>query len=183
MPTDRQIARLYTLASRAGLTHAAVKSELDTRYGAASSRDLQDFQYEQYCTDLTRRHRPTEGTYRAGAYASLAHLHEYAQSLVAFGKLWRREATEQDGKILAVVLDDFRNYRVRDARLSQRQLDTIVAKLAAFPLEIFRRAAAEWLAKHRDMNEKYFLGIMKGMTKDDARHQARAAQPGGLQRV
>jgi hypothetical protein len=181
MPTDRQIARLYALANRAGLSHDQVIAELFDRYEAMSSKSLQGFQYEQYCTDLQRRGKSPEGSYREGAYASADHVREYVESAVQFGRLWRGEMTDQDARALIVVMDDFRRHRTRDRRLSQKQMDAICDKLRAFPLEIFRRAAGEWLAKYRSRGEKYFVGIMKGMMRDDA-HQAALSQ-GTLQLV
>jgi len=201
MPTDRQIARLYTLAHRCGLGRTDVHEDLQIRYGVPSSKQLTPLQYEAYTTDLTRRCRAVAspppcsgrgarhseataggvGDYRESAYTSAEQLRQFADAAIAFGKLWPREANDQDAVALAIILDDFRAHRVRDRKLSQRQLDRFVDLLAGFPLEIFRRAAAEWLAKYRTRGEKYFVGIMTGMMRDDA-HQAAAAR-GTLQLI
>jgi hypothetical protein len=181
-PNQRQIKRLYALSHAAGLTHAQVKAELLDRYGITSSKALRDFQYEDYCTDLIRRARPEPGAYRDGAYASAPHLREYAFAAFEFGRLWPGDMEHEDAQALTIILDDFRMHRVRDQKLSQRQLDNFIDHLAGFPVEVFRRAASEWLAKHRTQGEQYFIGIMKGMMRDDA-HKARAQQTSSLQLI
>ena len=80
MPTDRQISRLYALARNAGLSHADVTDELQSRYGVSSSRRLSPGQYEAYTADLIRRHAPVEGLYREGMYAAGDHLREFAEA-------------------------------------------------------------------------------------------------------
>lgn len=173
MPTDRQIARLYALATKAGLSHADTRAELQERYGVASSKDLLPHQYEQVCTDLQRRLRPTEGQPRDGAYAAPDHLVEYARGLQQFGTIWRGRMTDDDVRLMTILLNDFRLYRTRDRRMSQRQLDQFIRSLARFDITIFRRASEVWLTHYRTgKNERYFLGICLHIQRDDASRRA-----------
>ena len=176
MPTDRQIARLYALGNHAGLNHAAVKAELFERYGVDSSKDLLPWQYEAYCTDLQRRQRPEAGPVKDNAYSAPADMLEIAASARQFGRLWAH-MNEDDVTLLAHLLNDWRLYRSRDRRLSQRQIDKLLDKLAAVPLPVFRRAATIWLERYRARNEKYFFGICQHVQADLAREAALQQQP------
>ncbi len=176
MPTDRQIARLYALGNHAGLNHAAVIAELADRYGVDSSKDLQPWQYEAYCTDLQRRQRPAAGPVKDSAYAAPDDMYQVAVAAKTFGRLWQH-MTDDDVTLLAHLLNDWRLYRSRDRRLSQRQIDALLVKLAAVPLPVFRRAATVWLERYRNRNEKYFFGICQHVQADLAREAALQQQP------
>ena len=167
MPSRRQINRFWSLARNAGLDHAAVHSELDRLYGLSSSRDLTPSQYEEYTLSLLRRGRPEEGLYREGAYSDAESLASYAETAVRFGRLWRDlDSTDDDLQLLILLLNDFRLYRARDRRLSQKQVDAIVERLDRVPLPVFRRAAAVWIEGHRTKNERYFFGICQHIGAD-----------------
>jgi len=167
MPTNRQIARLYALAGRAGLARPDVHDELQGRYGVASSKLLQPWQYEGYTMDLQRRARPDEGSYRPGMYAAAEDLAEFAQSAVQFGRLWPNEgATDDDALLLTHLLNDWRRYRTRTARLSQKQMDALLDKLNRVGLPVFRQAARIWLERYRTKNEDYFFGVCQHVVAD-----------------
>lgn len=190
MPTSRQIARLYSLARNCALSHADVIAELQALYQVDSTKRLSAVQYEQYTTHLVRYSEtlcaghglpPQAAAPRPGMFASYGHLSEFADSVRTFGRLWPGQMTEDDALVLSLLLDKFRLYRTRDRKLSQRQLDQFVAKVGRFPVAVFRAAGAEYLAKHTRQPEAYFLGICKGMLRDQS---ALAAQiHGGLQLV
>jgi hypothetical protein len=177
MPTDRQIARLYALGNHAGLTHAAVKAELFQLYGVDSSKALAAWQYEAYCTDLQRRQKPAAGPVKDNAFSAPADMLEIAASARQFGRLWPGKMTDDDVTLLAHLLNDWRLYRSRDRRLSQRQIDALLIKLSAVPLAVFRRAAAIWLERYRARNEKYFFGICQHVQADADREAALQQQP------
>jgi len=175
MPSTRQIARLYTLAHRAGLTRADVHGELEARLGITSSKLLSSSAYEGYTADLLRRSRPSAPPYRPGSYASAEDLRDFAAASVRFGLLWLDQgATEDDVALLTHLLNDWRLYRVRTQRLSQKQLDALLSKLNAVPLPVFRAAAAIWLERYRMKNEDYFFGVCQHV-QADARRQVQPA--------
>lgn len=187
MPTHRQIARLYALASRCGYNHVQVKTALDSLYGVSSSKDLTPVQYEQFTADLDRELRAQahgrdllaeEAVPRAGMFASAAHLVEFADSVRTFGRAWPAQMTEEDVTLLAILLDKFRLYRVRDRKLSQKQVDEFIDAAGKFPLWVFRAAGDIYLAHYTHKPEKYFLGIMKNVVRD--RQREAAARQGDL---
>lgn len=200
MPTPRQIGRLYALAARCGLNHEQALGELNERYAVTSSRQLRDHQYEEYTAGLTRRasSQPARApqapppsspgaagavpAFRAGAYSSADQLLDFANAVRHFGRLWPGRMTPEDSVLLAHLLNDWRLYRIRDRKLSQRQLDNLVDRLRPLDPATFRAAGVIWLEHYRTgKNEKYFFGICQHLEADRASHQA--AQQGRLQLV
>lgn len=191
MPTARQIARLYTLAHACGLTHAQVKAQLQQCYGVDSSKQLTARQYEAVTLDYERRIKA--GTHAApaaapdeldgalpasGMYTNAAQIRESVDGCLVFQRLWVGEPFEaSDALALSLVIDDCRLYRSRDRKLSQKQVDWIVEQTNKYPLWAFRRAANTWLEKYRGCNERYFIGVLAGVVKDQARQSCRASEP------
>jgi hypothetical protein len=187
MPTGRQIGRLYSLGHALGMDHDTVKQELQVLYGLSSSKDLSPIQYEEYTTHLQRQINaaatdrqlpPDEAEPRYGMYASAAHLAEFANSVQTFGRAWAGQMADEDVVLLSILLDKFRLYRVRDRKLSQKQVDDFVDAAAKFPLWVFRAAGEIYLGHYTHKPEKYFLGIMKNVIRD--RQREAAARQGDL---
>ena len=178
MLTRNQIIHLYTTGREAGMDHNQVKAELSAIYGVSTSKDLTYDQYREYARHLSQLRPPKagaqrEGKAKAGYCASHPQLAEFVAALHRFNPLWPGQATAQDLECLVFVLDKFRNYRVRDRRLSHRQVRELVAKIAQFPLWVFRKAYGVYVAGATAKPEEYFIGIM-AHTCRDARREADA---------
>lgn len=181
MPTARQIGRLYALASRCGYNHDQVIAALQSLYGVGSSKGLSPLQYESFTAELTRevgaqaqgRGLPeADAQPRYGMFASAAHLTEFATSVRTFGRAWGGQMTDEDVTLLAILLDKFRLYRTRDRRVSQKQLDDFIDTAGQFPLWVFRAAGEIYLGHYTNKPEKYFIGILKNVVRDQQREAA-----------
>ena len=167
MPTQPQIARLYALASRVGLSHQEVLAELARRYGLQSSKDLTAHQYEAFTHDLSRFKAAQSDVDIAPATAT-GRITSVGGFLMALAELsvagyWFLAATDTDDATAAELLECFRKYRPSHSSLSPMQVKRIVSAWQQPPYNLvaWREAAGRYLSQHRDKDERYFLGILK----------------------
>lgn len=177
-PTQRQIARLYTLAGQAGLSHAEVIAQLRDAYGVESTKRLTLPQYEEFVAWIKGR---------IGARVSGDARHPARE-----GQIWQRAQVARmldiewpglDGDLrdrLTDVLDDFRLYR-STGRISASVLRQTIQRIARFGPELVGQACDIWLSRYRERDERYFAGICRSLKrqakkqgKQDERQQAMA---------
>jgi len=178
-PTQRQIARLYTLAGQAGLGHDEVIGQLRAAYGIETTKRLTLLQYEEFCLWIQGR----IGARRIGD----------GKAPAREGQLWRRAqvanlldqewigppplAADLRDRLID-VLDDFRLYR-STGRIGTSILRATIQQIGRHRIEIVAEACEIWLGHYRERNEQYFAGILrrlkrenKGKAKDDKRAAA-----------
>lgn len=181
MPTAPQIKRLFTLATKAGLTTPDVHAETQRRYGKAHTKYLSDHQYEQFCRLLQNGDikpgvvPPAErdiDEIRDGKYlCSRAAIRVAVGMLDAEGLLWEH-ATGIDAGVLGDMLDCMRQYRRSWRRITLEQARTMVIAWTHYPLPVWRDAARRYLAQHTTKDEKYFAGILRRVAHEHSQPTA-----------
>jgi hypothetical protein len=164
-PTADQIKRLYTLATQAGLDHAAVKGELHARYGVDSSKDLSLRQYENFTAFLQGMARAAGRKVGSGFVKPAAP--DKLHSLNDCGALLRAEwpeIFERDQELaaeLVQVLDCWRLLRGRGA-MSKAIAATCIETIRKADFRDVHRTVTTYLTGYTTRNERYFLGILRG---------------------
>jgi hypothetical protein len=171
MPTAPQFRRLFAIARRLGLDGDALHAAAAEQFGLDSLKKLTDGQYESLCTQLDRSRavRRSSGSCLPAPGSCSSH--------PALLRLVETEGLPWDPTILtptdvawaADLLDDFRLYRSARGCLSVAQVRRCLADWGRHPLSTWRRAAEVWFAHYRRMNEKYFLGVLRGIARDARR--------------
>lgn len=186
MPTAPQIKRLFTLATKAGLTTADVHAETDRRYGKQHTKYLSDHQYEQFTRLIIQGDikpgvvPPAErdiDEIRDGKYLCSRGAIRVAVGMMADeGLLWDG-ASGIDAGVLGDMLDCIRLYRRSWRRITLEQARTMVIAWTHYPLPVWRDAARRYLAQHTTKDEKYFAGILRRVAHEHSQPQPAAVAP------
>ena len=164
-PTQAQIRRLYTLASRAGWKTDQVHAEIRRRYGVESTKELTARQYEQFSAYLEGMIRAAERQPKsnadAGAHHPKVHNTEGVERILR--EEWPAILTEDPALAgnLVEALDAFRLTRLA-ATMSPRILAAQVQLMRKLPREVLGSTAAIYLERYTTRPERYFFGIARG---------------------
>lgn len=182
-PTNNQIRRLYTLATRAGLDHPGVHTEIFRRYGIESTRDLTDRQYEQFTAFLQGMIRAQERdpATRAEAAANYPRLTDRAGLERLFREQWPAMASRDPEltKDLVEVLDCARLTRTQ-ATISPRIATAQIQKMQKYHPDVLREAARIYLSHYTTRDERYFFGIVRGEKRRRRRQAADEKEQQGV---
>jgi len=172
MPTQPQIARLYSLSRAAGLSHDQVHGEIEARYGLSSTKELTPRWYEAYCGDLLRRARPApravppldsstpllfDGNVRTAAACRTLLEAEWPELLAEHRLLKLAD-------LVADTLDSFRLCRGRGA-ISSGILRTAIQRLRRCPYAVVEEACTLYLERYTSAGERYFDGICRRLKR------------------
>jgi len=162
-PTQRQIARLYTLAGQAELNHDEVIGQLRAAYGIQTTKGLTLLQYEEFCAWLQGR-IGARSMGDAKPPAREGQIWQHAQVAKTLDIEWPGLGDGVREK-LADVLDDFRLYR-SSGRIAAGVLRQTIQRIARCGPELVEQACDVWLSRYRERNEAYFLGILRRLRRD-----------------
>ena len=183
VPTNNQIKRLYTLATRAGLDHPAVHTDILRRYGIESTRDLTDRQYEQFTAFLQGMIRAQERdpNTRADAAANYPRITDRAGLERLFREQWPALASRDPEltKDLVEVLDCARLTRTQ-ATISPRIATAQIQKMDKYHPDVLQEAARIYLAHYTTRDERYFFGIVRGEKRRQRRRAAEEREQKGV---
>jgi hypothetical protein len=172
VPTTAQSARLYTLASRAGLDHAGVLAEVFDRYGVETTRELTDRQYEEYTRDLDLR---AAGRTAGAAAPKPGAIHDKAGCEALLRELWPQLFQTRCQLALALVeVMDWCRLNRQHGRVSVGKLTHMIEGARKFDLDIIGEAVRVYLQGYTHTDERYFLGICRRLAHDAALQRARA---------
>jgi len=174
-PTDRQIVRLYTLASKVRLDQAGVHAELLARYGVESTRELSLRQYEQFTSELERTIRMLD---RGGTRRSPSTARGNLTKRAACERLLREEWPEifdRDATLAASLVECLDCFRL--TRLSGSMGDgparNWAQKIQKAEQRDLRRTAAVYLERYTSKPERYFLVMLINARRDRMRQERR----------
>jgi len=164
-PTQPQIRRLYTLASRAGWRSEQVHTEIRRRYGVESTKQLTARQYEQFSAFLEGMIRAAERQPKSNADAGGHHpkVHNTEGVERILREEWPAILIEDPALAgnLVEALDAFRLTRFA-ATISPRVLTAQVQLMRKLPREVLASTAAIYLERYTTRPERYFFGIARG---------------------
>jgi len=169
-----QITRLYTLATAAGLDREGVHAILLRRYGVESSKLLTLRQYEQLTAYLQGSIDAQQRPPRSSADRVFHHPRVHNREGIA--KIFRAEwpaLLTRDPKLAAdliEVLDCVRLTR-QSATISPRVVVSTIQKMMKPKPRLLAAAAATYLERYTQKDERYFLGILRGERWRERRRQ------------
>jgi len=183
-PTQPQIAKLYTVAGRAGLDHAGVKDELFARYGLESTKQLSLRQFQEFLAFF-------EGMARAAGRKPPRSkddpAHPKCSSRGDCERLLRAEwplVFTQDPELAGCLVAAFDCFRL--TRLSGKAAESILAasiqRLSRADLRDVRKAVAQYLVGHTTKPERYFEAMVRYRKRDRQTEERREAKKGERQR-
>lgn len=188
-PTAAQCGRLYAIGAAAGISNAAVKAEMQARYGVESASDLNLRQYEALCTDLARmagagragsQTRPeTEAGPGAGlgTRPTVRSLQDCQQLLErAWPELIQEKHRWQLARDVALSLDAFRLTRAKGI-WSEALARTTIERMKKHGYQIIAQTVAIYLERYTSRDERWFLGICRRLYRDSERERRCPAPP------
>jgi len=183
-PTQPQIAKLYTVAGRAGLDHAGVKDELFARYGIDSTKQLSLRQFQEFLAFF-------EGMARAAGRRPPSikddPAHPKCSSRGDCERLLRSEwplVFSRDPAVAAGLVEAFDCFRLTrlSAKAAESMLAAAMQQLTKADLRDVRKAVAAYLTGYTTKPERYFLAMVRNAKRDRQLKERREAKKGERQR-
>jgi len=171
-PTKRQIIRLYTLATRAGLDTAGVHGEIFARYGIESSTELSREHYEAYCRDLiirARAQRARAEHSKADDAAGYPRIHDKAGCERLLYQEWPNLVNgypELAGPLVE-VLDCERLFQRKTGLISPQVLRAEIQRWQKLPLGALNEAVKVWLERYSTKGARYFFAIALRIKREE----------------